>query len=244
MPVLEGAAVFVGGPPSFLAGTFVVAEEGEEIGGPLDTLLGGPPGGGVFVGTLDGAFAPGIDLVGDVGKNFLTGALDGPCPGGGPPIDFLTGAFDGEVAAGPCDFLTGALLVGTPGALEGILAPSALLGTFGTEVFVGAVGGELGSFLAGGLVGGAVGASACLEGSLLGGAPGTFPGTFLAGGPPALKGDFFTPPFVGGEGSFLAPVSFGFFKLKIRCSLCFEVGFSAWDILLDQVLQVVRFHSI
>ena len=189
MPVLEGVAVFVGGPPSFLAGTFVVAEEGEEIGGPLETLLGGPPGGGVFIGDFDGAFAPGIDLAGDVvgglGKNCLAGASDGPCPGGWPPIDFLTGTFDGEVAAGPCTFLTGALLVGTPGALEGILAPGALLGTFRTEFFVGAVGGELGSFLAGGLVGGAVGAPACLEGSLLGGAPGTFPGTFLAGGPPA-----------------------------------------------------------
>lgn len=265
IPVFEGAG---DGPPNFLAGTFDIAPVGEDAGGPFAAFVGGPPlvgafVGGVpvtFVGALAGpsagafvsALAPGTPwvgaFVGGVPAVFV-GAVAGPFVGGGPPIDFLAGTFVGTVEVGT--FFEGALVGVAVGTLAGIWDPGALAGAFATDFVEGAAGGEPGSFFAGpvfaggAFVGGATGAADFLGGSFVGAFPGALVGACLVGGPPALNGDdFFTPPLVGGDGSFLAPVSFGFFKLKIRYSLCLEVGFSAWDILLDQVLQVVDFHCI
>ena len=77
-------------------------------------------------------------------------------------------------------------------------------------------------------VGGAAGVADCLTGNLPGAFPMTFEGVanFFDGDSPALNGeDIFATLLVGGKGSFFAPGGDGFFKLKIRNSLCLEVYF-------------------
>jgi hypothetical protein len=214
------AGAFDGGPPSFFAGTLVVAEVGDEIGGPLDAFEGGAAGAGSF----DGAFVVEIPLAGAwvwgvVPDVCLAGREEGALAvGGGPPINFFAGA-DGRR-----DFLAGTFRGGVPGARLGFLEVGAC-----AVLLIGALAGNLGRAEGGEPVGTlAAGVTDCLTGNLLGALPMTFEGaaSFLDGGTPATNGeDCFTPPLVGGEGSFFAPVGVGFFKLKIRNSLCLEVYF-------------------